>query len=156
HYFGVIEYAQEELRADLEGTLLLPRRSERAQDVGEPEHGVQMALEPDRGEGGAGQMGAHGAVGPEDESLLGDGGLGRRQLLRRAEEGPRSFRVEGSPCEVVERRWRLTKDAHAFRETRVDLRLGKSLRRARDDRGTDLHQDLGVALREIRHLPLLV
>ena len=115
HTFGVIEDALEELRADLEGTLLPPPGSERTQDVGEPEHGVQVTLKPDRGEGGARQMGAHGAVGPEDEPLLGDGGLGRRQLLRRAEEGPRSFRVEGSPCEVVERRWRLTKDAHAFR-----------------------------------------
>src|SRR5947208_15878980 len=100
-----------------------------------------MALEPDRGEGGAGQMGAHGAVGPEDEPLLGDGGLGRRQLLRRAEEGPRSFRAEGSPCEVVERRWRLTTDAHPFRETRLDLRPGKRLRPAPDARGPELHPD---------------
>src|SRR5439155_903964 len=59
HAFGVIEDTLEELRADLEGTLLLPRRSERAQDVEEPEHGVQVALEPDRG---GGRWSASGAV----------------------------------------------------------------------------------------------
>ena len=153
--FGVIQDAAEELGRDLEGAPRLPVGPQGAQHARQAEHGVQVTLQPDRGECGARQMGPEDAVGPEEEPFLGDP-VGGRQLLRRGEEAHRALWLQRARREIAERRRRRAEDPHRLGEARVDLGLGECLGRTGHHGWPHLDEDLGIALREVRELPLLV